>query len=76
MDHWRVKIEDVSHHLRNQGSWAHDMFMGLDVANQTLILKEIAHFGLKLVQGISIIQVERDLSNEAALNLAPPVMSF
>jgi hypothetical protein len=52
------------------------MFMGLDVANQTLILKEIAHFGLKLVQGISIIQVERDLSNEAALNLAPPVMSF
>ncbi len=29
VDHWRVKNEDVSHHLRSQGSWARDMFMGL-----------------------------------------------
>jgi len=52
------------------------MFMGLDAANQTSILKEIAHFRLKLVQGISAIQVECDLNNEAALDLAPPVMPF
>jgi hypothetical protein len=52
------------------------MFLGLDAADQTLILKEIAHFGLKLVQGISAIQVERDSNNEAALDLAPPVMPF
>jgi hypothetical protein len=31
VDHWRVKIEDVSRHLRSQGSWARDMFLGLDV---------------------------------------------
>jgi len=55
VDHWRVKIEDVLCHPRSQGLWAHDMFLGLDVADQTLILKEIAHFRLKLVQGISAI---------------------
>jgi len=26
VDHWRVKIEDVSRHLHSQGSWARDMF--------------------------------------------------
>jgi hypothetical protein len=73
---WWVKIEDVSRHLRSQGSWAHNMFLGLDAVDQTLILKEIAHFGLKLVQGILSIQAKRDSNNEATLDLAPPVMSF
>jgi hypothetical protein len=49
VDHLQVKIKDVSCHLCNQGSWARDMFMGLDAANQTSILKEIAHFRLKLM---------------------------
>jgi hypothetical protein len=49
---------DVLRHLHNQGSWAYDMFLGLDAAVQTSILKEIAHFGLKLMQGISDVQVE------------------
>jgi len=52
------------------------MFLGLDAADQMLILKEIAHFKLKLVQGISAIQAERDLNNEAALDFAPHVMPF
>jgi len=38
------------------------MFLGLDATDQMLIMKEIAHFKLKLVQGISAIQVERDLN--------------
>ncbi|CAK9238270.1 unnamed protein product [Sphagnum troendelagicum] len=76
VDHWRVKIENVSRHLRNQGSWARSMFLVLDAANQTSILKEIAHFGLKLVQGISAIQAERNSNNEAALNFGIPVMPF
>ncbi len=76
VDHWRVKIKDVSHHLRSQGSWARDMFLGLDAVDQTLILKEIAHFGLKLMQGILVIQVERNSNNEATLDLAPLVMPF
>ncbi len=63
-------------HFRNQGLWARNMFLGLDATNQTLILKEIAHFGLKLVQGILAIQVEHDSNNEAALDLTPHVMLF
>jgi len=60
----------------NQRSWARDMFMGLDAADQMLILKEIAHFILKLMQGISVVQAERNSNNEVALNLVPPMMSL
>ncbi len=63
-------------HFCNQGLWARTMFLGLDATNQILILKEIVHFGLKLVQGILAIQVEHDSNNEAAFDLAPHVMSF
>ncbi len=52
------------------------MFLVLDATNKTSILKEIAHFKLKLVQGISAIQAERDSNNEVALDLALPVMPF
>ncbi len=64
------------HHLHSQGLWARDMFLGLDAADQMLILKEIAHFRLKLVQGISTIQAERDLNNEVVFDFAPHVMPF
>jgi len=76
VDHWRVKIKDVSCHLRNQGSWARDLFLGLDAADQTSIVKEIAHFWLKLMQGISAIQAERDSNNKATPDLALLVMPF
>jgi len=52
------------------------MFLVLDAANQTSILKEIAHFGLKLVQGISAIQVERNSNNEVAFDFGIPLMPF
>jgi hypothetical protein len=60
----------------NQRSWARDTFMGLDAADQMLILKEIAHFILKLMQGVSVVQAERNSNNELALNLVPHVMSL
>jgi hypothetical protein len=53
--HWLVKIEDVLGNFHSQGSWAHNMFLDMDAVDQTLILKEIGHFGLKLVQGISVV---------------------
>ncbi|CAM6012093.1 unnamed protein product [Sphagnum balticum] len=49
------------------------MFLGLDVADQMSILKEIAHFGLKLLQGTLVIQAERNLNNK---DLAPLVMPY
>ncbi len=52
------------------------MFLGLDTANQMLILKEITHFKLKLLQGISIVQAKHDSNNKVALDLAPHVISF
>jgi hypothetical protein len=55
---------------------APDMFMGLHGADQMLILKEIAHFVLKLMQGILVVQDERNSNNEVELNLVPPMMSL
>jgi hypothetical protein len=54
----------------------HQEFKTLDAVDQTLILKEIVHFGLKPVQGISAVQAERDSNNEVVLDLALHVMSF
>jgi hypothetical protein len=63
VDHWRVKIKDVSRHFCIQGSWVRDMFLGLDAADQMSIVKEIVHFGLKLVQGrlfrLSVFRITR-----------------
>jgi hypothetical protein len=51
--------------------------IGLDAVDQMLILKEIVHFGLKLVQGISVVEAKRKSNDEVVLNLAPAlVMSF
>jgi hypothetical protein len=52
------------------------MFLGLDATDQMLILKEITHCRLKLMQGISTIQAEHNSNNEAMLDFAAPVMSF
>ena len=69
VDHRWVKTEDVSRHLRSQGSWARDMFLGLDEVDQTSIPKEIAHFILQLVEGRSVVEVERDSNNEVVLDV-------
>ena len=52
------------------------MYMGLDAANQMLILKEIVHFRLKLVQSILVVHAKCNFNNEVALDLDPLVMPF
>ena len=67
-----VKIDNVECHICSQGSWACDLLQGLN--DQACILKEVALFGLKLMNGVMCVQAERNCNNLAADGIAPPVM--
>ena len=67
-----VKIDNMEHHIRRQGSWACDLLQGLNV--QACILKEVALFGLKLMNGVMCVQAKHNHNNLAADGIAPPVM--
>ena len=49
LEHSWVKIDNVERHIHSQGSWACDLLQGLN--DQACILKEVALFGLKLMNG-------------------------
>ena len=49
-----------------------DLLQGLN--DQACILKEVALFGLKLMNGVMCVQAKRYRNNLAADNIAPPVM--
>ena len=67
-----VKIDNMECHICSQGSWACDLLQGLN--DQACILKEVALFGLKLMNGVMCVQAKRYRNNLAADNIAPPVM--
>ena len=67
-----VKIDNVECHICRQGSWACDLLQGLN--DQTCILKEVALFGLKLMNRVMCVQAKHDCNMLAADNIALPVM--
>ena len=62
----------MERHICSQGSWACDLLQGLN--DQACILKEVALFGLKLMNGVMCVQAEHNHNNLAADDIAPPVM--
>ena len=48
-----VKIDNVEHHICSQGSSVHDLLQGIN--DQACILKEVALFGLKLMNGVMCV---------------------
>ena len=48
-----VKIDNVELEICSQGSWACDLLQGLN--DQACILKEVALFGLKLMNGVMCV---------------------
>ena len=67
-----VKIDNVEYHIHSQGLWACVLLQGLNY--QVCILKEVALFGLKLMNRVMFVQTKCDCNNLAADNLTPPVM--
>ncbi|CAM6007504.1 unnamed protein product [Sphagnum balticum] len=61
-------------HIRDQGSWARDLYNELSDIEKQQTLQEISIFSLSIVADGLQIQAERDSNNNARELEAPPVM--
>jgi hypothetical protein len=51
------------------------MFLSLEDDEQIYVFRQIGGYALRLVNGLSVVQAERDYRNNAAAELAPAVFS-
>jgi len=73
-DGWIVTKDAVVMHIRDQGSWARDLYNELSDIEKQQTLQEINIFSLFIVADGLQIQVECDSNNNARELEAPPVM--
>jgi hypothetical protein len=72
-DEWWLKIEDIVHHIEDQGTWALDAYTALSVREQVSLVADIGDFLLNLVKGLQEVRAERDSKNKASMVESPPV---
>ena len=72
-DEWWLKIEDIVHHIEDQGTWALDAYTALSVREQVGLVEDIGDFLLNLVKGLQEVRAERDSKNNASMVESPPV---
>jgi hypothetical protein len=72
-DEWWLKIEDIVHHIEDQGTWAHDAYSALSVQEKVHLVEDIGDFLLNLVKGLQEVRAERDSKNKASMVESPPV---
>jgi len=65
----REYVDDLG--TRVQAHW-----LLIDTNERTITLRTIARFVIDISDGIAKVEAERDPTNNAAINLAPPVMSM
>jgi len=73
-DGWIVTKDVVVMHIRDQGSWARNLYNELSHIEKQQILQEISIFSLSIVADGLQIQAERDSNNNARELEAPPGM--
>jgi hypothetical protein len=73
-DGWIVTKDVIVMHIRNQGSWACDLYNELSDIEKQQTLQEISIFSLSIVADRLQIQAERDSNNNARELEAPPMM--
>ena len=61
-------------HIKDQGSWVRDLFIGLSDEEKSQVLQEIGKFAVSIVAEGSQVQAERDGNNNTSKLEAPPVM--
>ncbi|CAK9226197.1 unnamed protein product [Sphagnum troendelagicum] len=71
---WIVTKDAVVMHIRDQGSWARNLYNELSHIEKQQTLQEISIFSLSIVADGLQIQAERDSNNNARELEAPPVM--
>jgi hypothetical protein len=70
---WWATLDAVFVHVKDQGTWVKDLFLSLEDDEQIYVLRQIGGYALRLVNGLSVVQAERDYRNNAAAELAPAV---
>jgi hypothetical protein len=55
-DEWWINIEDIVHHIEDQGTWAREAFTALSVAEQEALGSDIGDFVLNLVNGLQEVR--------------------
>jgi hypothetical protein len=73
-DGWIITKDVVIMHIRDQGSWACDLYNELSDIEKQQTLQEINIFSLSIVTDGLQIQAKRDSNNNARELEAPPVM--
>ena len=71
---WWIANDCVLLHIKDQGSWVRDLFIGLSDEEKPQVLQEIGKFAVSIVAEGSQVQAERDGNNNASELEAPPVM--
>lgn len=57
-----------------QGSWPRDLMASLPIEEQQTVKLDVAKFAVRLLNGLAVVQAERDSQNGTAREQAPPVM--
>ena len=57
-----------------QGSWHRDLMASLPIEEQQTMKLDVAKFAVRLLNGLAVVQAERDSQNGTAREQAPPVM--
>jgi hypothetical protein len=68
---WWATLDAVFVHVKDQVTWVKDMFLSLEDVEQIYVLRQIGGYALRLVNGLFVVQAERDYRNNAAAELAP-----
>ncbi len=69
-----IDVAGIKNHIHDQGSTAGKFFDALNVANQNVVIKEIASYAIMLVMGLMGVKAERDKNNQPLDHDMPPVM--
>ena len=71
---WWIRIISVIEHIHDQGSFARDLLTSLPDDEWSHVLCHVMRYAIHIVDGLSVVQAERECNNSAAFDEAPPVM--
>uniref|UniRef100_M4C6B8 Uncharacterized protein n=1 Tax=Hyaloperonospora arabidopsidis (strain Emoy2) TaxID=559515 RepID=M4C6B8_HYAAE len=70
----RIDVASIESHIRDQWSAAGEYCNRLEANDQKSVIKEIAMYAIKLVEGLMNVKAERDENNLPLDHNPPPVM--
>ena len=73
---WWTSYSGIHAHLLDQGTAARTIFNSLSSVDKAEVIREVANYALIVLIGLSDVQAERGIANNAAREPAPPVLQY